>query len=78
MGSLELQLGNLSGARAQFLDSLQLDPWILSSLEGLGTVAKDEKQWRESIYWYRRALLVTSSPEGPTHLIQIDETHLTP
>lgn len=76
-GSLDLQLGNLSAARQQFLESLKLDPWTLESLEALGTIAREEHRWSESIYWYRRALILTYTPQALNGFIQSDKAHLT-
>jgi hypothetical protein len=76
VGTLDLQLGDLVGARQQFLQSVKLDRWTLDSLAGLGTVAADEQRWSESIYWYRRASLVAPQSGDLARQISNDEAHL--
>ena len=78
VGTSELQLGNLVPARQQFLQSVRLDPWTSESLEALGTIAKDEHEWTESLYWYRRALDVSLDPQHLRIQIRVDESHLKP
>lgn len=76
VGTVQLELGDLAGARQQFLQSVKLDPWTFDSLAGLGTVAAHEKQWSASLYWYQRAAVVAPQVGDMTAQISADEAHL--
>ncbi len=78
LGTLELQLGNRRAAESQDLRSLRLDPWTFLALEGLGTIAREERDWRTSVYWYKKALVVAPAANDVAHLIAEDEAHLSP
>lgn len=76
ISALELQLGDRAAARKEDLRSLALDPWTYLALEGLGTIAKQERQWRASLSWYEKALIVAPVANNLHQLISSDEAHL--
>ncbi|MHB1510073.1 MAG: O-antigen ligase family protein [Acidimicrobiales bacterium] len=76
IGAMELRLGDRAAARAEDLRSIALDPWTYLSLEGLGTIAKQEGQWRTSLGWYEKALLVAPPGNNLKELIASDKAHL--
>jgi hypothetical protein len=78
IGTLELQLGNRLAAERQDLRSLRLDPWTFLALESLGTIAREDHDWRTSVYWYKKALAVAPAGNDVAHLISEDEAHLQP
>lgn len=76
LGTLQLELGNRYAAQRQFMRALALDPWTYYALEGLGTIARAERDWRTSLYWYEQALRVAPPDNDLNKLIRSDKTHL--
>ena len=76
LGTLDLQLGNRAAAQKQYEYALVVDPWSFDALEGMGTVARDDGDWRTSLYWYDRALRVAPAANDLANLIKSDQAHL--
>jgi hypothetical protein len=76
IATIEIQLGDPVAAQVEDMHALALDPWTYLALEGLGTVAMKQGDYRTSLYWYRRALLVAPEANDLVRLIKSDETHL--
>jgi hypothetical protein len=78
VATLDLQLGNREAAEREDLQALRLDPWTFLALESLGTIAREEKDWRTSVFWYTKALVVAPTANDVAQLISQDESHLQP